>query len=320
MKKEKTEELLYMYVLNELSDTEKAGVEKLIDEDNSVKEEYEKIKKLYAALTETRPSPANERELVSARGALMRMIRNLPEDVSLMHKLVTLFKNVFTKNYKAAFGGAALVVLALSIGYLYYTVIGNQNPVPNSSHSINVDNVNSNQISSIKFPNPFSDNGDIEINLGGPQAISYKGKFSDPAIQNILAKTIESQTNTGARIKTVSAIASEAENNKFIPDPRIKYALISALKTDENPGVRREALNALTKFSFDQDIRDALLYVLSRDKNSGMRVAAINVLADIKVQGNTLDEKIRNVLNKKSEHDENGFVKIRAASLLKENN
>jgi len=90
------------------------------------------------------------------------------------------------------------------------------------------------------------------------------------------------------------------------------------LKSDDNAAVRKEALYSLMQFPYDEEIRDGLLNTLSNDKNSGLRVAAINALADIKTKGISLDEVIRKTLNKKADQDDNDFVKIRSASLLKE--
>ena len=98
----------------------------------------------------------------------------------------------------------------------------------------------------------------------------------------------------------------------------MKNALITALEVDENPAVRKEALNTLMKLPFDTDIRDAFLFVLSNDRNSGMRVAAINALAQLKIEGTSLDDKILNVLNSKAENDKSDFIRLRAASLVQE--
>jgi HEAT repeat protein len=126
------------------------------------------------------------------------------------------------------------------------------------------------------------------------------------------------EKNPGLRLRTVNTISSQLETEKFNADPKIKNALITALKIDDNPAVRREALNALIKFPFDGEIRDAYLFVLSNDHNSGMRVAAINALAQLKVEGTSLDDKILNVLNRKAENDESDFIRLRAASLVRE--
>jgi HEAT repeat protein len=115
----------------------------------------------------------------------------------------------------------------------------------------------------------------------------------------------------------LNTLAVKTESN-FTPDDKVKKALITSLKIDENPGVRREALNVLKKFPKDEEIKEAFLYVLSNDRNSGLRVSAINALVDWKQEDISLDDEMRNILNKKAEADPNEYVRIRAASLLKE--
>jgi hypothetical protein len=43
-------------------------------------------------------------------------------------------------------------------------------------------------------------------------------------------------------------------------------------------------------------------------------------LTDLQQNGHTLDEAVKNVLTKKAEADKNDYVKIRAASILQEEN
>jgi HEAT repeat protein len=101
-------------------------------------------------------------------------------------------------------------------------------------------------------------------------------------------------------------------------NPKVKSALISALKNDNNPGVRMESLKTLLNLPFDNEINESLLYVLQHDKNSGLRIAAINGLASATLNGKTMDEQTLKVLNQKVKNDDNEYVRIRAASLLKE--
>ena len=52
-----------------------------------------------------------------------------------------------------------------------------------------------------------------------------------------------------------------------------------AAVSDENPGVRKEALKALAQFPMDEKIKTAYLDILKHDNNSAIRIAAINALA-----------------------------------------
>jgi HEAT repeat protein len=142
-----------------------------------------------------------------------------------------------------------------------------------------------------------------------------KGNIDDPSIQKILAEALVNERNPGTRIRTVNALANQTNVS---PSPKVKQALITALEFDSNPAVRREALKALLEFPYDNEINDCLLYVLQRDKNSALRIAAINGLASAKLNGQIINEETLKVLNQKVKNDDNEYVRIRAASLLKE--
>lgn len=307
--------------MNELDENERTELENLMLENDELHNEFESIRELYSAITKSRPVESDEKLLVSARNSLMRTIRKESETVSAKNKIIEWLKNIFVVNYKLSFGGVGLLVVGFLAGYLIFSV-GPQPPMLQSGDSINLDNASesSTKITNIRFPNPFSENGEIEIAFDAVKPISYKGTADDPMIQKLLATALVTESNPGLRLKTVNTISSQIESENISVDPKVKSSLITAMKVDDNPAVRREALNALMKFPFDEEIRDAFLFVLSNDNNSGMRVSAINALAELKVQGKSLDEKIIEVLSRKAQNDESDFIRIRAASLVKEVN
>lgn len=321
MNKEKFIEQAQLYLMDELNQSEKIEFENLIMENNELKREFDSIKQMFESFTTSRPEEVDEKLLVSARNNLMRSIRNEAVKETASEKILKWLKNIFIVNYKLSFGSLTLVVIGVFVGYfLFYS--SNQQ-IATVSKSVDLDNISQYEtgVSNIRIPNPFLKGGEIEVifgGTGGTSPISYKGTADDPIIQRALATALVTQENPGLKLRTVNTLASTVQSDQFIPDPKVKSALITAMKNDKNPAVRREALNVLQKFSFDQEIRDAYLYVLSNDSNSGLRVAAINALANLKVQGNSLDEKIINVLNKKAENDDSDFIRLRAASLIKE--
>ncbi|HOI29380.1 MAG TPA: HEAT repeat domain-containing protein [Melioribacteraceae bacterium] len=324
MKREKFLELAQLYLMNELDNEKRIEVENIILENDEFSREFDSLKQFYEAFQSNRPPETDERLLVSARNELMRSIRNEAAKEPAENKILAWLKNIFVVNYKISFGSLTLLFIGVFVGYfLFYS--SNNLPVATNTQSVDLDNIESyeTRISNIKIPNPFFEGGEIEVlfgGVGGTSPISYKGRPDDPVIQRALATALVTQENPGLKLRTVNTIATQIEQEQFIPDPKVKEALITALKTDDNPAVRREALNVLQKFPFDPEVRDAYLFVLSNDTNSGLRVSAINALANLKVQGNSLDEKVINVLNRKAESDQSDFIRLRAASLIKEVN
>jgi len=324
MEKEKFLELAYLYLMNELGEDEKIEFENAIMEDDDFRQEYESIKHLYESISENKPAEADEKLLTSARYSLMRAVRHEAEEPSAKGNLFDFLKNIFVSNYKFAFSGAGIFLIGLFVGYLFFISSTINKPILVNSKTADVEKVQTEveeggvKISNIRIPTKITGGEQIEVSFDAVKPISYKANVDDPFIQKLLASALVNERNPGIRLRTVNAISSQLESEKFKVDPKIKSSLITALRNDKNPAVRREALNALMKFPFDNDIRDAYLTVLSNDKNSGMTVAAINALAQIKVEGTALDEKIINELSKKAEHDESNFIRLRAASLVQE--
>ena len=103
------------------------------------------------------------------------------------------------------------------------------------------------QIARVDVPEIFSNTGEFEFKIGNENPISYKGTLEDVVVQKLLASAIQSSENPGFKIRTTNSI-NEFMPKDFNPDNKIKDAFIYSLKTDENPGVRKEALRALDKF------------------------------------------------------------------------
>jgi hypothetical protein len=318
MDKKKFEELVQLYFLDELSEDKKIELENYILEDEEAKNEFESLRQLHSALVENRPKPVADDELFSMREQLLRNVKNIEPKISVTERISDWFTEIFYFNYQAAAGGIAAVVIGVLIGYFVFS-----NPAEEKFIGQSLDNFNPQEIedkglniSNIRFSDSFSDEGQIEFMFDAVKPVKYKGSLNDQTVQLLLAKALLTTKNPGVRIKTVNTLSSLNESSTQL-DPKVKKALISSMLVDENPAVRREALSAISKFNFDAEIRDAVLEVLEKDDNSGLRVLAINILADKKLEDKSLDNVIKNVLNKKAVSDDNDFIKLRAASILK---
>ena len=56
-----------------------------------------------------------------------------------------------------------------------------------------------------------------------------------------------------------------------LDDPKIQQVLVYAMKSYDNPGIRRETLDALRSHRDNPAIRQALIYAMRRDPNAGVR-------------------------------------------------
>lgn len=313
-------ELTQIYFLNEIADDERIELENYLLENDAAKKEFELLKKLHRTFASNRPAPLSDRVLDESRQTLLRKLKAEENKESAVSKIYNSLLSLFTTNYKYALSGAATLIIGFFIGYLFFAPSRIQLPLTaETQKEFDLDKIREGgaDISNIRFRNNPSDDGKIEFSFNASKPITYEGNVNDELTLKLLAMALISSENPGIRLKSLNTIAEQTEKN-ITPDPKVKSSLITAVKTDENAGVRKEALNVLMKFPFDDEIRDAFLFVLQNDKNSGMRVAAINALTDLKQQGKSIDDEIRNVLNKQAESAEDNFIRLRAASLLQE--
>ncbi|KUO61821.1 hypothetical protein APF79_12200 [bacterium BRH_c32] len=319
--KNELKEKLFLYSINELSEKERKEIENLLSEDLELKKEFDELINLGEAIGSNKPSPASDDELAIARRDLLRSIRTQEAEVSSFSRFVASLKGALFNRYGFAFTGATTLFIGIFVGYIFFSQQPINKQILTDSTSIDINKLQEEgdtEISNIRVNESTTKPDEIEIRFDAFKPISYKAKKKDPFVKQLLSEALLNSSNPGDRIRTVNKISTQVQSKGFNDDPKIKAALLKALKSDDNAAVRKEALYSLMQFPYDEEIRDGLLNTLSNDKNSGLRVAAINALADIKTKGISLDEVIRKTLNKKADQDDNDFVKIRSASLLKE--
>jgi hypothetical protein len=166
----------------------------------------------------------------------------------------------------------------------------------------------SSDIANVRFVDSDTTDGNVEIAFDAVKPMTLKGSINDPAIQKVLTYAVLKEQNPGVRLKAVNAIGAQQQQSQSSADPRLKSAVISALKFDKNAGVRKEALVILQKFPMDEETKAAFLDVLTHDENPGMRVAAMKYLESQEL----VDPEVLNVMKGKAQTDQNAFVRNRA--------
>ena len=305
-------EMIQLALLNELNDDEMKELHRHMIECSECQLEYERLTKFYALINENKTKDVEENFLREARQQFFQKLDYELSKQSIVKKLFNSVRKYFWIYKRPALAGAFSLAAGFILGYLIFSA-GAPNGVILSSN--NAANGKGTEITNVRFLNNGSLNGEVEFTFDAVKQITMKGKIDDPNIQKILAEALLNEKNPGARIRTVSELANQTG---AALNPKIKQALITALKFDSNPAVRREALKALLEYPYDNEINDCLLYVLQHDDNSALRIAAINGLASAKLSGRNINEETLKVLNQKVKNDDNEYVRIRAASLLKE--
>jgi len=308
-------EMIQLALLDELNDEELNKLHQHLIECSECQAEYDRLKKYYDAVEKNKTADIDELFLQDARRQFRLKLDYDLSKQTILERLLNSFRLFFTVNKKPVFAGAFSLVLGLSLGYLFFNPYGSAK-ISSISENLGLTGGNT-EISNVQFVNNSSNNGEVEFTFDAVKRVTVKGKLNDPSVQKILADALVNEKNPGTRIQTASALANQTmTNNKA--NPKVKSALITALKYDGNPGVRMEALKALLNLPYDNDVNESLLYALQHDKNSGLRIAAINGLASAKLNGKEIGQEGMKILNQKVKNDDNEYVRLRAASLIKE--
>ncbi len=215
--------------------------------------------------------------------------------------------------WQNALAGVLCILLGLGIGYLVFRERQSGPPgplvtpvLPNPWAS-----VEHAAISNVRFLDADASDGQVEFSYEATMPVRLKGNVNDEQIQQILSRALVNGQNPGTRLRAVGLLGNEQLTQ---PDPAVKQALMTALKLDENDGVRKQALTALLNFQFDADVRDSLLYVLTSDPNPALRIAAIDA---IKTESSR-DPKVLRVLEERMQTDANEYIRVRSRAVVEE--
>jgi len=163
------------------------------------------------------------------------------------------------------------------------------------------------RISGISGVSPDPRTGGVKITMNAERRVTLEGSLDDPKIQQVLVYAVKSYDNPGIRRDTLDALRSHADN------PNIREALIYAMRHDPNAGVRLEALGAVTDMKPSEDVHGALLEALEHDANPGVRVAAVDALIRHTDEAGW-DAPTAKVLQHLAATDQNPYVRLKLAN------
>jgi len=91
-------------------------------------------------------------------------------------------------------------------------------------------------------------------------------------VKEVLVHSLLNPSNTGSRLKAISYAAE-------LMDPKVKQALIFAMRRDGNLAVRLKAMSILSDQPADLEVESAVLAALRGDESVQMRLEALDYLA-----------------------------------------
>lgn len=321
----KWEEWLELSLYGELSDTDQRQPDDHLESCEQCQAYRVRLEEFRLVMDDAAPSRPGEADLREARGNLWSAV-TLSRDVTpsrpaprfpkawmdrFLHGLQRLTLNTHP-SWRSVLGGAALLFVGLVAGY-YLAFQGNRTigfaaPGMDQTDLLTHDDV---AISNVRFVDSDLSDGMLEIGFEAVRPVQIRGTVDDPGIQRVLTFTVLNEQNPGVRLRAVNAVSASEDLHS---EQEIKDALVTALKTDANAGVRGEAFNALSRYPFDEEIRDAMIHTLVFDENPALRINAINRLQE-QVPA-SYDENLERVLRASMVSDENAYIRTKARTVL----
>ena len=287
---------------------------------SSCRNELQEIQKLHSTLSMQEVSEPSEDLLMEARQQFRAALRAERSRVSFWDRVKDQIA-VQLPDYRQALGAVATLLIGVFIGYMAFGRNPGNTGVPSAQQkssgtattpaSLAAFDSGDMQITNVRFQDSDAKDGQVEFSFDATKPMRIKGNINDEHIQKVLTYALVNSQNPGVRLRAVNAFGTQEPT---APENDVKQALITAMKTDDNPGVRKEALEVLQKFPMDEEIKQALLFVLVHDRMAGMRVAAIKSL---EAEGQR-DKDVLNVLRQKIQSDDNDYIRMKARDVLQE--
>jgi len=282
------------------------------------REELENQKNLLALLSENKRAKVNDEILSSARYQLRGALRMEKDKLSIADKFLSKLSGLFSTPPRLAFSFATVMLIGILIGSLFLgkkdvteiiTTTGNSDITELPGDDV--------KISNLSFIDSDPSDGEVEFTFEAVKPVYVKGKINDPKIQSILTYSMLNESNPGSRLNSINAMYTE---QPLSFDKDVKDAIITVVMTDENPGIRREALKLMKKIPYDEEIKQAYLFVLTSDSSSGLRIEALNALIEESKKGNRFSDSELDLLKQNYERDDNNYIKLKTRTILQEYN
>lgn len=318
MKHNEYKQLLQLSLFGELKSEEQSKLKAHLLTCEECRSGLEDQKNLLELISGKKKADVDEKVLSAARYQLRGALRAEKENKNIFGSITDNNIQLFTTPLRFVFAGAALLIVGFLIGAIFFSKssqaeITSQQNGENRFASLSEDI----SISNVRFIDSDASDGEVEFTFEASRPVRLKGNINDQQIQSVLTYAMLNEQNPGARLNSINAMDAETPVQY---DNDVKNALITVIMTDENPGVRREALKLMSKFTYDETVKQALLYVITSDTVSGLRIEALNSLIEAGGKGYKLNHEELNLFRNKLQDDENPYIKLRSKTILQEYN
>ena len=253
MKHNEYKQLLQLSLFGELKSEEQIILKEHLLNCEECRTELEDQKNLLELISGKKKADVDEKVLSAARYQLRGALRSEKSSNNILGFLTDNIFQFFTTPLRFAFAGAALLIVGILIGSIFFSkssqseFTGQQNG-DNRFASLSEDI----SISNVRFIDSDAADGEVEFTFQASRPVHLKGNVNDPQIQSVLTYAMLNEQNPGSRLNSINAMDTETPMQY---DSDVKNALITVVMTDENPGVRREALKLMSKFPYDETMK-----------------------------------------------------------------
>ena len=318
MKHNEYKQLLQLSLFGELKTEEQLKLKEHLLTCEECRAELEDQKNLLELISGKQKVNVDEKVLSAARYQLRGALRAEKSGSNYFGNVLGNINQFFTTPLKFAAVSLTMLLLGVLIGSLF---IGKS-----SQSEFNGQRVSDNKltsldesisISNLRFVDSDPSDGEVEFTFQASKPVRLKGKVDDPKIQSVLTYAMLNDQNPGSRFNSINVMDSYG---KVALDKDIKDALVTVAMTDNNQGVRREALKLLGRISFDESVKQTYLFVLLNDSSSALRIEALNALIEAARSGHSLNQKDLDLVIKQAGQDDNNYIKLKSKTLLQEYN
>ncbi len=300
-----------LFVYGELPAEQSAAYQSHLDECAGCRSETEKVRRLHTVLGQRPLREPSPELLFECRQALDEALDR--EEVG-WHGLVRQWLIAFPLRPAPGLALAlALMVFGFGLGWTLRPGAGrlsSESPALDKASLAGADLENM-RISGISRVAPDPKTGDVRITMDAERRMTLEGSLDDPRIRQVLVYAVKNYNNPGIRRDTLDALRMRLDN------PSVREALLFALRNDRNAGVRLEALQAVQGMECGEDVHRALLAAVDHDSNPGVRVAAVDALVD-HVEAEGRDEAVEQEFKRLAASDQNACVRFKCANAVRE--
>lgn len=307
------QELLVLSLYDELDDSEQIALEKHLKDCSVCREKLRSFLDLQGFVNR-HSEPFPEALLRQARRSLSQKLRaQTSAGQNEKTKRSGLLNSM--SHWRPALSAAAMLLAGLGLGFALFHHDGQSLP-PTDSAGLNSLNSPEVLIANVRFKMTEAGNSEVTLSFDAVRRVTIQGRIEDARIQTLLAYALVNEQNPGVRLRAVGAIGQVSHNSAG--NESIEAALVTALKSDGNPAVRRTALEALRSFPPSSAIQEALFHVLAHDDNPKVRIEAIESLSRAIIPDRPADTRFLNLLQDRVQSEPNDYIRQKAKNLLQE--